>query len=50
MQLDMIPDKVRLYFANYEMKNPQAEFSLEVIIMSKAGTLIVYQISFTVSI
>lgn len=46
----MIPDKVKLYFANYEVKNPQAEFPLEDIIMSKARILTVYHIGFTVTI
>lgn len=46
----MIPDKVKLYFANYEVKNPQAEISLEDIIMSKARILIVDHIGFTVTI
>lgn len=46
----MIPDKVKLYFANYYVKNPQADFSLEDIIMSKARILIVYHIGFTVTI
>lgn len=46
----MIPDKVKLYFANYKVKNPQAEFPLENIIMSKARILIVYHIGFTVTI
>lgn len=46
----MIPDKVKLYFANYYVKNPQADFPLEDIIMRKARILIVYHIGFTVTI
>lgn len=46
MQLDMIPDKVKLFFANYEIKNPQPEFSLEIRIMNMARTWIVYHIGF----
>lgn len=46
----MIPDKVKLYFANYYVKNPQADFPLENIIMRKARILIVYHIGFTVTI
>ena len=50
MQLDIIPDKVKLFFANYEIKNPQPEFPLEVIIMNKDGIPVVYHIGFIVSI
>lgn len=46
----MIPDKVKLFFANYEVKNLQPDFPSEVIIMNMAGSLIVYHIGFIVDI